>query len=484
MKNASSGTTNAPLPSNEPWAWSAVDLAKAIRTRKLSSREAVESCLTRIDAINPQINAFTEVNHEEALASADAADRALAAGEQLGPLHGVPLSTKVNIDQRGRATTNGVTLFANHMASEDSPSVARVRQAGAILAARSNVPAFSLRWFSSNVLHGVTLNPWDKGHTPGGSSGGAAAAVATGMMPLAIGNDIGGSIRHPAFCCGVTGIRPTVGRIPRWFGPTNMDQPLCVQAMATDGPIARSVGDLRLALSVMSGFDPRDPLSLPLPYTLEPAVRPIRVGVLRNTGTPVTAAVEAALKDAASYLADAGYCVEEVELPILEEAYRLWYLLALQELQEITPLIEQSGDQGALQAMQYTCKVAKDWWGAEPSLSDFMHGYARRGTLIVQLQAFLETYPILLLPVSAEQAFPQDLDIENINGMRRAVEANWSMMAIANLGFPAMSVPIGVAGGLPCGVQLLGRRFREEDLLDAAEAIEARAGNLTPINPR
>ena len=484
MKNASSGTTNAPLPSNEPWAWSAVDLAKAIRTRKLSSREAMESCLTRIDAINPQINAFTEVNHEEALASADAADRTLAAGEPLGLLHGVPLSTKVNIDQRGRATTNGVTLFANHIASEDSPSVARVRQAGAILTARSNVPAFSLRWFSNNVLHGVTLNPWDKGHTPGGSSGGAAAAVATGMMPLAIGNDIGGSIRHPSFCCGVTGIRPTVGRIPRWFGPTNMDQPLCVQAMATDGPIARSVGDLRLALSVMSGFDPRDPLSVPLPYTLEPAARPIRVGVLRNTGTPATAAVEAALKDAASYLADAGYCVEEVELPILEEAYRLWYLLALQELQEITPLIEQSGDQGALQSMQYLCEVARGWWGVEPSLSDFMHGYARRGTLIVQLQAFLETYPILLLPVSAEQAFPQYLDIQNINGMRRAVEANWSMMAIANLGFPAMSVPVGVASGLPCGVQLLGRRFREEDLLDAAEVIEARAGNLTPINPR
>lgn len=484
MKNASTGTTNTPLSSNEPWTWSAVDLAKAIRTRKLSSREAVESCLTRIDAINPQINAFTEVNHEEALASADAADRALAAGEPLGPLHGVPLSTKVNIDQRGRATTNGVTLFANHIASEDSPSVARVRQAGAILTARSNVPAFSMRWFSSNLLHGVTLNPWDKGHTPGGSSGGAAAAVATGMMPLAIGNDIGGSIRHPAFCCGVTGIRPTVGRIPRWFGPTNMDQPLCVQAMATDGPIARSVGDLRLALSVMSGFDPRDPLSLPLPYTLEPAVRPIRVGVLRNTGTPGTAAVEAALNDAASYLADAGYSVEEVELPMLEEAYRLWYLLALQELQEVTPLIEQSGDEGALRAMQYTCEVAKDWWGAAPSLSDFMHGYARRGTLIVQLQAFLETYPILLLPVSAEQAFPQDLDIQNINGMRRAVEANWSMMAIANLGFPAMSVPVGVASGLPCGVQLLGRRFREEDLLDAAEVIEARGGNLTPINPR
>ncbi|WP_426119097.1 amidase [Pseudomonas sp. DSP3-2-2] len=476
---------NTPHTSNEPWTWSAVDLAKAIRTRQLSSREVVQSCLDRIDAINPIINAFTEVNHEEALASADEADRAVASGKLLGPLHGVPLSTKVNIDQTGRATTNGVTLFAGNIATEDSPSIAKLRQSGAILTARSNLPAFSLRWFSSNNLHGVTLNPWSKDHTPGGSSGGAAAAIAAGMMPLAIGNDIGGSIRYPAYCCGVTGIRPTVGLVPRWYGPKNLDQPLCVQVMATDGPIARNVGDLRLALSAMSGFDSRDLLSLPMPGNTKNAERPMRVGILRTSAATTTSKeVLEALDRAATYLSDAGYIVEEIELPFLEEAYRLWYLLAIEEFREMLPLMEQAGDQGALTAMKFTLEVAADWWGTLPTLRDYMHGYARRGSLIAQLQAVLESYPVILLPVSAEQPFPQNLDIESLEGMRRAVKANWSMMGIANLGFPAMSVPVGIESRLPCGVQLLGRRYREGDLFDAAEIIEARAGRLTPIDPR
>lgn len=485
MKTEPTIQNNTPHRSNELWTWSATDLAKAIKTRQLSSREIVQSCLERIDTINPIINAFAEVHHEEALVAADEADRAVAAGEILGPLHGVPLSTKINIDQRGHATTNGVALFAGNIATEDSPSIAKVRQAGVILTARSNAPAFSLRWFSSNNLHGVTLNPWSKEHTPGGSSGGAAAAVAAGMMPLAIGNDIGGSIRHPAYCCGVTGIRPTVGLVPRWFGPKNMDQPLCVQVMATDGPIARSVGDLRLALSAMSGFDTRDPLSLPRYHNTENAKRPMRIGVLRKSATmPTSTEVSAALERAATYLSDAGYIVEEIELPFLEEAYRLWYLLAMEEFREMLPIMEQAGDQGALTAMKYFFDVAAGWWGTQPTLNDYMHGYARRGSLVAQMQAFLESYPVILLPISAEQAFPQNLDIESLEGSRRVTKANWSMMGIANLGFPAMSVPVGIDNKLPCGVQLLGRRYREEDLFDAAEVIEARAGRLTPIDPR
>ncbi|WP_109511972.1 amidase [Pseudomonas ovata] len=477
--------TNARPGSDALWTWSAVALTQAIRTRHVSAREVVHSCLERADAINPLINALTEVHHDAALFAADEADRAVAAGKPLGPLHGVPVSTKVNIDQRGYATTNGVTLFADNIADDDAPSIAKVRQAGAILTARSNAPAFSLRWFSSNDLHGVTLNPWSKAHTPGGSSGGAAAAVAAGMMPIAIGNDIGGSIRHPAYCCGVTGIRPTVGRVPRWFGPKQSDQPFCVQLMATDGPIARSVGDLRLALSAMSGFDPRDLLSLPAFAKKAPLSRPVRVGVLRTCATAsLSPQVCAALDRAAVYLADAGYIVEDIELPFLEEAYRLWYLLAMQELRELLPLMEQAGDHGALTAMRYFTETAADWWGTQPALSDYMHGYARRGTLIAQLQTVLESCPIIVLPVSAEQAFPQNLDIKSLEGAQRAISANWSMMGIATLGFPAMSVPVGVADGLPCGVQLLGGRYCEDDLFDAAEIIEARAGRLTPIDPR
>ena len=180
------------------WRWSASDLAHAIRTRQISSRDAVHACLNRIEQVNPHINAIVECRTEEALAGADAADAAVVRGEELGPLHGVPVTIKVNVDQAGYATTNGVVAFRDKIATEDSPVVANWRKAGAVFIGRTNTPAFSHRWFTANELHGETLNPRNAALTPGGSSGGAAAAVATGMGPLAHGNDYGGSIRYPA----------------------------------------------------------------------------------------------------------------------------------------------------------------------------------------------------------------------------------------------------------------------------------------------
>lgn len=198
----------------ELWRWTASALAHGIRTRAISARDVTSACLQHIEEVNPTINAFVEVSEQETLASADQSDRAVAAGAMLGPLHGIPVSIKVNSDQRGHATTNGVAAFKDALAKEDGPHVANLRHAGAIFLGRSNTPAFSYRWFTANELHGKTLNPWDASRTPGGSSGGAAAAAATGMVSIALGNDIGGSIRQPAYCCGVTGLRPTGGRIP------------------------------------------------------------------------------------------------------------------------------------------------------------------------------------------------------------------------------------------------------------------------------
>ncbi len=467
------------------WRWTATALAHGIRTRAISSREATLACLNRIEEVNGHINALVEVSPDEALAAADEADRAVSRGAVLGELHGVPVSIKVNSDQRGHATTNGVAAFKDMIATEDSPHVANLRKAGAVFVGRSNTPAFSYRWFTTNDLHGRTLNPWDETRTPGGSSGGAAAAAATGMVPIAHGNDIGGSIRQPAYCCGVTGLRPTVGRIPTWYGPTDMDQALSVQTMLTQGPLARCVADLRLALAAMSPFDPRDALHAPAPLEGAPLNHPIRVGLLRAAaGTSPTPAVNAALDQAAEWLRDAGHIVEEVEDPAFGEAYRLWYLLAMEEFRQIMPLVEQIGDEGMKKAAAHYYAVARDWWGEKPGLADYMNGYARRGTLIVRLQRFLQDYPLLLLPASAEQAFIQDADIASVESMRRVMAANWSMMAIPMLGFPALAVPTGVANGLPVGVQLLGQRFREDTLLDAGEIIEARAGVLTPIDPR
>ncbi len=483
-EGSSSYGCDAVANSDQLWRWTGGELAHGIRTRQISSREAVESCLARIEESNPGLNALIEVSPEEALEMADAADRAVGAGEEVGPLHGVPTSIKVNSDQAGHATTNGVVAFKDNVAGADGPPVKKLREAGAVFVGRSNTPAFSYRWFADNDLHGRTLNPWDEGRTPGGSSGGASSAVAGGMVPIAHGNDIGGSIRYPAYACGVVGIRPTVGRVPSWYGPTDADEALSVQSMLVQGPLARSVADLRIALAAMSGFDPRDPFTVPLVSANEPLHRPVRVGFLRDTGVVAPQpAVSEALDVAAAWLDEAGYVVEEIELPLLGEAYRLWYLLCMEEFRQIMPLVEEVGDDGMKRAAATYYAAAKEWWGERPGLDDYMNGYARRGTLIRRLQAFMQEYPLVLLPVSAEQAFEHDADIASIESGLNVVAAQWSMMAIPVLGFPAISVPTGVVNGLPAGVQLLGRRFREDTLFDAGEVIEARAGSFTPVDP-
>lgn len=471
--------------SNELWRWSATQLAHGISTGQVSAREVVQSCLDRIDAVNPGLNALIEVRPEEALEAAAEADRQTASGAELGPLHGVPVAIKVNSDQVGYATTNGVVAFKDNVATTDSPHVANLRRSGAVLLGRSNTPAFSYRWFADNDLHGRTLSPWDAARTPGGSSGGASSAVAAGMVPIAHGNDIGGSVRYPAYACGLVGLRPTVGRVAGTYGPQDLDPALSVQSMLVQGPLARSVADTRLALRGMVGADPRDPFHVPGSPGVSAAQRPRRVALVRHHGvaTPTTA-VEQALDQAAGWLTDAGYVVEEVELPLLAEAYRLWYLLCMEEFRQIMPLVDEIGDNGMKQAASNYYAVSAEWWGEQPSLTDYMNGYARRGTLIRMLGEFMERYSTVLLPVSAEQAFEQDADIASVDSMRRVMAAQASMMAIPVLGFPALSVPTGVVDGLPAGVQLLGRRFDEDGILDAAEVIEARAGTFTPIDPR
>lgn len=469
---------------SELWQWTAGELAAGIRARKISSREAVQSCLDRIEEVNPKLNALVEVYGEEALFTADQADQAVSSGEELGPLHGVPTSIKINTNEKGKATTDGVVEWKDNIAEEDAPIVANLRKAGAIFVGRNNAPAFAYRWFTNNDLHGRTLNPWNKSKTPGGSSGGASAAVASGMIPFAHGNDIGGSIRYPAYATGITGLRPTAGRFPAWDGPDDQDKSLSQQLMGTQGTLARSVADLRLTFEASLSFDPRDPIQAPVPAIGEPLRRPIRVGLLKdvNVAEPCPA-VDQALDDAATKLKDSGYVVEEVDLPLFAEAYKLWYLLCMEDFRLIMPLVDQVGDYGMKTAAKHYYAVAKEWWGEKPILEDYIKGYARRGTLIVELQKFLERYPILLMPVSAEQAFDQDVDIKSVDIMRRTMAAQWSMMAIPVLGFPALSISTSVQNGLPVGVQLLGRRFREDTLFEAAEILEAHRTVETPIDP-
>ncbi|MCZ4119918.1 amidase [Streptomyces sp. H39-S7] len=470
-------------PGDSPlWDRSAAELAAGIRDKSFSATEVAQSFLARIDATNPALNALVDLRPEEALAQAAAADAAVAAGEDLPPLHGVPVATKINTSQRGYASSHGVAAWAGAIAPQDAACVAALRDAGANLMGRSNSPAFAVRWFTANDLHGRTLNPWDGAHTPGGSSGGAAAAVAAGMVPIAQGNDIGGSVRFPAYCCGAVGLRPTMGLVsgsePR--GAEEFDSPLSFQTMAVHGPLGWTVNDVRLGLHAMVTPDLRDPVGLPLrPPLGGPGL--VKVALVRDVGLAKPhPAVNAALDDAARWLSETGHDVEEVELPLLGEAARLWSLLLYEELRTMMPEIERFGDDAVRVSLASSFAAAAETWGERPTLDAYIKGYARRGTLITRLQQYLGTDRILMTPVAAEPPFEQDADLAGDARVRELLAAQWPMQAVPVLGFPAMSVPTGIRDGLPSGVQLIGGRFREDTLLHVATDIEARARRTRP----
>src|SRR5271154_3357836 len=292
------------------WRLSAADVAAAIRSKKVSAKQAASAALARLDAVNPAINAVVDHRPADVLAQAEAVDKAIARNEDIGPLAGVPVTVKVNIDQEGFATTNGLKLQCDVIARSNTPVIDNLRKAGAVILGRTNCPAFSYRWFTTNLMHGDTKNPRDPGITPGGSSGGAGAAVAAGIGHIAHGTDIAGSIRYPAYACGVHGLRPTLGRIAA-FNASLPERPIGPQISAVSGPLARTIGDLRIALAVMAGRDARDPWWVPAP--LEGPVMPKRAALCLAPDSLETAPeVQAAVIDAGKRLQRAGWTVEEI----------------------------------------------------------------------------------------------------------------------------------------------------------------------------
>ena len=462
------------------WRLSAIDIAAAVRRRDVSCREVTASVLARIEQINPQINALAEVLADEALASADAADRLTRRGDVLGPLHGVPVSIKINADQAGHATTNGVVPLRGHIAREDAPVVAHWRSAGAIIVGRSNTATYSSRWFTDNGLHGRTLNPWDAAITPGGSSGGAAAAVASGMGALAHGNDIGGSIRYPAYACGVLGLRPTVGRVPACNPSATVERSITPQLMSVQGPLARSMADLRLGYEAMARHDARDPNWVPVPHALPRPAGPIRVALFRRSpGIPVDPAVTQALNDAAGWLQQAGYEVEETELPFFAEAAALWRTLTVDDSRRsIVAGVEQHGDE-IMQRSQRNLLAGMP----ETDRDGFLDALARRQVLVRSWSVFLQSHPLVLMPVSWQRPCAQDEDAGTLEQARALIDAQSPLLATAALGLPGLSVPTGMAGGVPVGVQLMAWRFREDLLLEAGQVLEE-AAQFIPFTAR
>ena len=462
------------------WRWDAVELAAAIRMRKISSSEAVHSVLERLEAVNPAINAVTVVLADQALAAADAADAAVKRGEALGPLHGVPVTIKENVDQTGEATANGIVAYKDVIARSDSPPVASWKRAGAVIVGRTNTPGFSLRWHTDNALRGRTFNPWARDRTPGGSSGGAASALASGIAPLAHGNDLGGSVRYPAYCCGVAGIRPTLGRVPAYNQTAADERPPALQLMSVQGPLARRVRDVRLGLQAMAARDPRDPWWAPAPLEGPPASRPIRVALAVDPAKQgVHADVAAAVRTAGAALSEAGYAVEEADPPDVMGVLDCWTALIDTEIRHVMlPYILKHGDADVIRCTQLMLES-----GPDLGLDDYLKTLARRTTHLRDWLLFFERYPLVVGPVSAEPPFTVGFDVESLERTREVLRAQRLLVAVNLLGLPAVSVPTGLWGGLPLGVQVIGSRYREDLCFDAAEVIEAQRGLPTPIDP-
>jgi amidase len=459
------------------WRLSAAEIAALIGSKKISAKEAASAALARLEAVNPAINAVVDHRPEDVLAQAGAADAAIARKEELGPLTGVPVTVKVNIDQEGFATTNGLKLQRDVVASSNSPVIDNLRKAGAVIVGRTNCPAFSYRWFTTNLIHGDTKNPRDPGITPGGSSGGAGAAVAAGIGHIAHGTDIAGSIRYPAYACGVHGLRPTVGRVAA-FNAALPERTIGAQISAVSGPLARTIGDLRIALQAMSGRDARDPWWVPAP--LEGPAMPKRAALcLEPDGLATTAEVKAAVADAGKRLQRAGWVVEEVETPPLREPADLQTKLWLGDGYEAQlAAAEREGDPGALACLRGNRSKVFPFDAAA-----FSKALTRRATLTREWLQFLETYSVLLMPVSAELPFPDGLDTRDEASFIRVWQAQIPQIAIPFMGLPALTVSTGLVGRIPVGVQVVSSRFREDLCLLAGEAIEAGGTPSAPVDP-
>jgi amidase len=460
------------------WRLSAKDLAALIASKKVSAKEAATSALARLDAVNPKINAVVDHRPEEVLKQAASVDAAIARGEDAGALAGVPVTVKVNIDQEGFATTNGLKLQRDAIANSNSPVIDNLRKAGAVILGRTNCPAFSYRWFTTNLVHGDTKNPRDPGVTPGGSSGGAGAAVAAGIGHIAHGTDIAGSIRYPAYACGVHGLRPTVGRIAA-FNAALPERPIGPQISAVSGPLARTIGDLRIALAAMAGRDFRDPWWVPAP--LEGPAMPKRVAMCLNPdGLDPVAEVKAAVADAGKRLARAGWTVEEIaDTPPMREPADLQTKLWLGDGYEAQlEMAEREGDPGALACLHGNRAKVASFDGPA-----FSKALIRRATLTRQWLEFFETYAVLLIPVSGELPFQDHLDRKDDASFARVWHAQLTQIAIPFMGLPGLTVSTGLVGRTPVGVQLVSGRYREDLCLLAGEAIEMGGTPPSPIDP-
>ena len=449
----------------------ATELAGMLRAREISARELLDAHLSRIERFNPALNAVVTLDAGGARAAADAADAALAAGETVGPLHGLPVAHKDTHATGGMRTTWGSPLHADTVPLRDELIVARYKAAGAIRVGKTNVPEFAAGSHTFNPVFGVSHNPYRHGLSVGGSSGGAAAALAAGFVPLADGSDMGGSLRNPAGFCNVVGLRPTPGRVPTWPASMGWSQ------LSVQGPMGRTVSDVALQLSVLAGPDPRVPISLtddpagfatPLPTSLGG----LRVAWAPDLGGRVTVdpAITSVLADAVAVFEGLGATVE-ADCPDLSDAddvfgtLRAWHFDAT-----YSALIARSPD-SFKESIRWNAAA-----GAKLSGSDLARAEIAHTALYGRMVEFFDRYDVLLAPTTQVLPFPVELEYPTeIGGVPQENYLEWmrSCTIISATGCPALSVPGGFTpDGLPVGLQIIAAPRADRRVLEVGHAFE------------
>ena len=447
--------------------WGAVETVERLKGRDVSAVEVTHAHLERLEKINPQINAIVD-------AVPDVLDMAQAIDDgtrKPGLLHGAPVTTKINADQRGLANTNGFAGLAGNIAPEDSAVIGNLRAEGAVILGRTNTPEMSLRWCTSNPHHGTTLNPWDAGITPGGSSGGASASLASGVGVLAHGNDLGGSVRYPAYCCGLAGLKPSRGRIPAFNPSAPKDRPEMTMAFSVQGPLGRSVSDVALGLAAMRGFHAGDAnWSAAAANGRQRGPGPLRIGVVPQPfDAPTDEGVLRAMQKASVAAEAAGMMIEEIELPEAERVAEIWGQLLFTETQSMySDFIQQHGSANLHQ-----------WLGAFTDyfecldLDGYISAMAERARLQRVWAGLWDQVDFVLLPTSLIPPFANDLDFNEPDRGADIITAQKPLYVVNTIGLPALALPTHVEGGLPLGVQLMGPMHDDDAVLDAGRQIEA-----------
>ncbi len=461
------------MPDIELWQLSAADLAEKIARKDISSREAVQSSVERMLDKNPSVNAVVNDLSDTALQQAAQLDDIMATSGPVGPLHGVPVTIKENIDQTGEPTPNGVVAFKDAVAPADSPFVANLKQAGAVVIGRTNTPEFSFRGTTDNPLHGRTFNPWNDWASAGGSSGGAAAAVMSGFGAIAHGNDIGGSLRFPATCTGAATVKPGLGRTPAFNPSQTSERGLLAQLMSVQGVICREVRDVRLGMQSAIAYQPQDPWQVPVPWAGSAVNGPIKVGFSAETyGFDMDPAVAEALSTAKTCLLDAGYQVEDIQTPNMFEIGRDGMRSLFGETKALLqPAMREYGSAEFNAYFDHCFEIAPPYEGDE-----LLAAMGKRSHYVREWTVLLQDYPLVLTPFLLAPTYAHGRDYEGRAGVEEIMLKAFYSFAMNFLGLPAGNIPANYNDGLPIGVQIIGRRFREDMILDACEAIEERVG--------